>query len=153
MDGGPLQDAARMPEVRQDSTFHRRANRKAFARAHFGAISFNRPLLTASANETGIPFVSHFLSFVICSAYSTTQATLRPDVVPFALRETKMADKDYNLQVRITQTEKESLTEAAQIAGLSLSSWIRDRLRRAVRQELQSAGRKVPFLEERRNAP
>lgn len=55
--------------------------------------------------------------------------------------------KDYNLQVRLSQAEKEALKLAADAAGLSVSSWLRDRLRKAARMELQSSGKKVPFLE------
>jgi predicted HicB family RNase H-like nuclease len=55
--------------------------------------------------------------------------------------------KDYNLQVRLSQAEKEALKLAAEAAGLSVSSWLRDRLRKAARTELQSSGKKVPFLE------
>lgn len=55
--------------------------------------------------------------------------------------------KDYNLQVRLTQAERDTLKVAANAAGLSVSAWLRDRLRRAARTELQSSGLKVPFLE------
>lgn len=59
-----------------------------------------------------------------------------------------MAEKDYNLQVRLSKAEKATLTAAARVAGVSTSSWVRDRLRKTARQELQAAGLKVPFLEE-----
>lgn len=59
-----------------------------------------------------------------------------------------MAEKDYNLQVRLSLAEKEALTTAARVAGLSLSSWVRDRLRRTIRNELQTSGLKVAFLED-----
>jgi uncharacterized protein (DUF1778 family) len=59
-----------------------------------------------------------------------------------------MAEKDYNLQVRLSKAEKETLTAAAHVAGVSTSSWVRDRLRKMARQELQASGLKVPFLEE-----
>lgn len=55
--------------------------------------------------------------------------------------------KDYNLQVRLSQAEKDTIKMAADTAGLSVSSWLRDRLRRAARTELQASGIKVPFLE------
>lgn len=55
--------------------------------------------------------------------------------------------KDYNLQVRLTQAERDTLRMAADAAGLSLSAWLRDRLRKAARAELQTSGLKVPFLE------
>ena len=67
-------------------------------------------------------------------------------VVPFAL-QTGARMKAYNLQVRLSQAEKESIKLAAEAAGLSVSSWLRDRLRKAARTELQASGQKVPFLE------
>jgi hypothetical protein len=42
--------------------------------------------------------------------------------------------------------EKQAFQEAARMAGLSLSAWIRERLRRAARIELENAGRQAPFL-------
>lgn len=59
-----------------------------------------------------------------------------------------MADKDYNLQVRMTSAERLAFDEAARTSGVSLSAWVRDRLRRAAREELQEAGLRVPFIEE-----
>jgi hypothetical protein len=45
--------------------------------------------------------------------------------------------------------EKQGFSEAAQIAGISLSAWMRERLRVAAAKELADAGRTVPFLNER----
>lgn len=50
------------------------------------------------------------------------------------------------MKIRVSDDEKESFDLAAKIAGISLSAWVRDRLRRIVRRELQEAGQKVPFL-------
>jgi uncharacterized protein (DUF1778 family) len=58
-----------------------------------------------------------------------------------------MAEKDYNLQVRLTQAEKDALAAAAKASGITMSGWVRDRLRRAARQELQASGLRVAFLE------
>lgn len=49
-------------------------------------------------------------------------------------------------QIRITEEEKDTFDEAAKLAGLSRSSWIRERLRDAARIELEAAGKKVKFL-------
>jgi hypothetical protein len=59
-----------------------------------------------------------------------------------------MNDKDYNLQVRLSGPERAAFEDAARVAGLSISAWVRERLRRTAREELQSAGIKVPFIEE-----
>jgi hypothetical protein len=50
------------------------------------------------------------------------------------------------LDVRLEFTEKQAFKEAAELAGLPLSSWVRERLRLAARKELEEAGRAVPFL-------
>lgn len=55
--------------------------------------------------------------------------------------------KDYNLQVRLTHAEKDTIRVAAEASGLSVSAWLRDRVRKVARNELQSSGIKVPFLE------
>jgi hypothetical protein len=50
------------------------------------------------------------------------------------------------LKVRITPAEKAGFQEAADIAGLSLSAWARERLRKAAIRELEDASRSIPFL-------
>ncbi len=52
------------------------------------------------------------------------------------------------LQIRITDSEKEGFEIAALLAGISLSSWVRERLRLTAIRELEGAGRKVPFVPE-----
>lgn len=54
--------------------------------------------------------------------------------------------KDRVLQIRITDAEKRGFEIAAEIAGIPLSSWVRERLRLACIRDLESAGQKVPFL-------
>ena len=56
--------------------------------------------------------------------------------------------KTYSLQVRLTQHEKQALNAAATASGVSVSAWLRDRMRKATRNELQSAGMPVAFLDE-----
>jgi len=55
--------------------------------------------------------------------------------------------KNHVVQVRMSAAEKASFDLAANAAGLSLSSWVRERLRTAALTELQFAGVKVPFVE------
>lgn len=50
------------------------------------------------------------------------------------------------VQVRLTEQEKEALKQVAQLAGIPLSSWVRERLRKACIKELEEAGRPIPFL-------
>jgi hypothetical protein len=50
------------------------------------------------------------------------------------------------LKVRITAAEKEGFQTAADLAGLALSAWARERLRRAAIKELEEASRPIPFI-------
>jgi predicted HicB family RNase H-like nuclease len=50
------------------------------------------------------------------------------------------------LQVRVEASEKQAFQEAAQLAGIALSAWVRERLRLAAREELEEAGRSAAFL-------
>lgn len=49
-------------------------------------------------------------------------------------------------KVRLTEPEKRAFQESAEIAGLALSAWVRERLRRAARIELEDAGKEIPFF-------
>jgi hypothetical protein len=51
------------------------------------------------------------------------------------------------MDMRLQAAEKEGFRAAAELAGLDLSAWIRERLRQVARKELESAGRAVPFLQ------
>ena len=62
-----------------------------------------------------------------------------------------MAERDTVLQMRLTPEEKEGFETAAQLSGLTLSSWARQALRRASAAELRPMGFKVPFAEAIRN--
>jgi uncharacterized protein (DUF1778 family) len=55
--------------------------------------------------------------------------------------------KTANMQIRLTQPEKEAFEKAADLSGIALSSWVRERLRRAAIIELREAGLAIPFLE------
>lgn len=54
--------------------------------------------------------------------------------------------KSRYLQLRVTESEKAAFDAAAELAGLSLAAWVRERLRLAAREELSGAGKPVPFL-------
>ena len=55
--------------------------------------------------------------------------------------------KEQLLQIRVQADEKQSFEEAADLAGIAMSAWVRERLRNCARRELIDAGRKVPFLQ------
>jgi len=60
----------------------------------------------------------------------------------------KSKAKKENLQIRLTEAEKDGFAAAAAVAGIPLSSWVRERLRLAAIRDLESAGRRVPFVQE-----
>lgn len=53
------------------------------------------------------------------------------------------------LDVRLDSAEKQAFKEAAELCGLSVAAWVRERLRAASRRELMDAGRTVAFLIQR----
>jgi hypothetical protein len=55
---------------------------------------------------------------------------------------------DY-LEVRLGPAEKQGFKAAAELAGLGVSSWVRERLRQVARKELELAGQDVPFIQQR----
>ena len=57
-------------------------------------------------------------------------------------RQTK-ADR---LDLRVNGLEKKAFKQAADIAGIPLGAWMRERLRRASIRELEEAGLTAPFL-------
>ena len=50
------------------------------------------------------------------------------------------------IKVRLMEDEKLTFQEAADLAGISLSAWMRERLRREARRELEEAGKPIAFL-------
>jgi predicted HicB family RNase H-like nuclease len=58
--------------------------------------------------------------------------------------------KTDTIQIRVQPKEKETFEIAAQLSGIALSSWIRERLRRVAIRELEEASRDIPFLENAR---
>ena len=50
------------------------------------------------------------------------------------------------LQIRLLQAEKQAFLDAAKSSGLSLSSWARERLRKAAREDLRKAKKYADFL-------
>jgi len=49
------------------------------------------------------------------------------------------------IEIRVQPTEKRAFQEAAELAGISLSSWMRERLRRVAIRELEEACKPVAF--------
>lgn len=63
-------------------------------------------------------------------------------------RPPKEADRlrTQNMLVRLEIDEKEAFREAAELAGVPLSTWVRERLRQVAVRELENASRPIPFL-------
>ncbi len=57
--------------------------------------------------------------------------------------------KEQVVMMRLSATEKAGFQEAAELAGIGLSTWIRERLRRTAIRELEEAGRIAPFIRRR----
>jgi hypothetical protein len=51
------------------------------------------------------------------------------------------------MKVRLQPEEKEAFEQAAGLAGVPLSAWVRERLRRAARRELDEGGQPIAFLQ------
>lgn len=56
------------------------------------------------------------------------------------------------LRLRLEPAEKAAFQDAADISGLSLSAWIRERLRKDAALELEAAGHRIAFRKPRRKA-
>lgn len=54
--------------------------------------------------------------------------------------------KTETLKIRVTPEEKRAFEDAADVTGASLSAWIRQRLRRAARSDLEDLDRPIAFL-------
>lgn len=63
----------------------------------------------------------------------------------------KAKPKTETMMVRLTAEEREAFDLAAGLAGISRSSWVRERLRLAAIRELDGVGRQVPFIEDSPN--
>lgn len=53
---------------------------------------------------------------------------------------------DQTLKIRMDAAEKQAFSDAAGVAGIPVSTWMRERLRRAAVRELEEASRPIAFL-------
>jgi uncharacterized protein (DUF1778 family) len=65
--------------------------------------------------------------------------TGRPKKKPEAVKA------DY-IEIRCEESEKQAFRAAAEASGLPLSGWVRERLRKIARKELEDMGMPVAFL-------
>lgn len=57
-----------------------------------------------------------------------------------------MKSKSETLQIRLSADEKAGFEHAAAIAGIPVSSWVRERLRDAAIREMERVGQRAPFV-------
>jgi len=58
-----------------------------------------------------------------------------------------MTPKKLTIQIRLTAAEKDTFTDAAELAGVSMSAWVRASLLSKAADDLKRAGRDVPFID------
>lgn len=56
------------------------------------------------------------------------------------------APKAELVHIRLSNDEKQGFRDAAELAGVGLSTWIRERLRQSAIRELEAVGKAVPFV-------
>lgn len=64
-------------------------------------------------------------------------------------RPKKSKTRNKLLAVRVTGIERQTFEKAADLAGIALSAWARERLRLAAIRDLEAAGYQIPLLEPR----
>ncbi len=61
-------------------------------------------------------------------------------------RPLKAHKLDQTLKIRMDAAERQAFSDAADMAGIPVSTWMRERLRRAAVRELEEASRPIAFL-------
>jgi predicted HicB family RNase H-like nuclease len=79
-----------------------------------------------------------FLYFLIYNNHMKSKAGRPPKEPGTALSE--------SILLRLEPAEKAAFRDAAAAAGLPLSAWVRERLRKLARRELENIGQPVAFL-------
>ena len=54
--------------------------------------------------------------------------------------------KTDTMKFRLDDFEKKAFEQAAELSGIAVSAWVRERLRSAAVRELEGVGLKVPFI-------
>lgn len=62
-------------------------------------------------------------------------------------KKSSEAKQTESLPLRVRPMEKAAFQQCAELAGVSLSTWVRERLRTTAIRELEVAGRRIPFVE------
>ena len=67
-------------------------------------------------------------------------------------RPQKARKLDEYLEVRVQALEKRAFRNSADLAGIPLATWIRERLRQVAIRELEAVGKQIPFLQDERDS-
>ena len=62
-------------------------------------------------------------------------------------KEGKIMAKSQFIKIRLSREEKQAFEQASALAGITLSAWMRERLRLVAIRELEGAGYLVPFIQ------
>jgi uncharacterized protein (DUF1778 family) len=61
-------------------------------------------------------------------------------------KKPKGTAKEEYLELRLDAAEKQAFKDAAELSGMAVSVWVRERLRKVARKELEEAEKPVAFL-------
>jgi predicted HicB family RNase H-like nuclease len=61
-------------------------------------------------------------------------------------RKSSERRKSESVLIRMESSEKAGFALAAEVAGVPLAVWIRERLRKAAVRELEEIGKEIPFI-------
>lgn len=62
-------------------------------------------------------------------------------------KKPKGTAKEEYLELRLDAAEKRAFKDAAELSGMAVSVWVRERLRKVAKKELEDANRPVAFLD------
>jgi hypothetical protein len=113
----------------------------------FSVLQWTRPSHTESIIVP--PIMVHTMSVAVLTSTFIDGTTIFMDTQQRRRgRPKKSPDRakgDY-LDIRLEAAEKQAFRDAANLAGLDLSAWVRERLRATARKELEGASLPVAFL-------
>lgn len=66
-------------------------------------------------------------------------------------RPKKAETRNERMAIVLASSEKKAFQDAAELAGISVSTWVRERLRRAAVKKLEEAAFPIVFLSEKIN--
>lgn len=80
-------------------------------------------------------------------SFCAYKSTMKLDLYAwFAYSRAMRNAKSERFHLRLSLEEKDAFSIAADLAGIPLSAWVRERLRLAAIRDLEGAGRSVPFV-------